>query len=273
MTDRLNELLNAEDPRSFLKKALLLRSGKSGKVNLSEFSRHAGFSSRSFLSEYLAGRKGLSADSLQRIKSGLSLPRHYGLYFQLLVLREQPELSRQRNLNPEVELKALKQRMANGPALHPKLNHAKPVISKRQALRVYASLGSTESGASVFEIVNKTGLDMKTVQDSLELLVKQGLVEFKQNRFFAEESKLDFFDFSESELATLTKDITGEIGRQASDLTQSAEDLVFYSVLSVNKADLPELKEKLRSAVISVMDEFQRDEGNATEQIFVCLKK
>lgn len=273
MNENLHELVRQNHARDFLKLALLLRYSRNGKINISEFSKMAGFSSRSFISEYLAGKKKLSQDSFVKIKQALALPKDYANLFYCLVLQDQEELRQGKEINVENEIQLIKNILNQSQGLEQNPAKKKALLKKRQALRVYASLNDRQTGATIFEVIKKTGMSLSRAQECLQHLLDQSVVMYKDQKFYATEEKLDFFNFKESELSDLTKEITAEINTQSEQLVKDESSFVFYSAISIDKDRMAQFKEKMRIALYNVMDEFQVDNGNQTEQIFVCLKQ
>lgn len=267
------KLLEATSPRVFLRNALEAKHYAKGRINISSFSRAAGFTSRSFISEYLVGRKNLSLESLRKIKSALKLSRDYAYFFSLLVIVEQPELSKEKQEDNLKELNELREKLRNKEDSISKIVSPKKIIGKRNLFKVFAGLGSENEGASLKEIVQRTNLNLDIVKESLDTLLRYNAIYFHDHRFFACSSQVDFMKMEGPELAHLTKEVCTEIRAQTDSLLKSENNLVFYSAFSVQSQQLPIFKEKLREAVLSVLDQFQNDNGDSVQQVFLCSQK
>lgn len=267
------DLANAEDARSFLKKALALQYHRQGKVNISDFSRRAGFTSRSYLSEYLAGKKALSRESLQKIKTALKIPKPYIKIFVLLVAQDQPGLLPERLENIPAKMEALKKAAYQQDAALSRVTDSDKIVCKRNLFRIYAGLGGETQGASLFEIIERTGLHLSDVSEGLQLLLQENIVVSKNQRFYAISTQVDFLKIGVSQsFSLLVKGMASEIRNEAENILAQNENFLFYSAFSLQKYELPLFKEKLRDAIYGVMDQFQKDDGNHVQQVFLCSK-
>ncbi len=114
-TQELESLLELPHFRAFLAKVLNYRYAHKGKINYADFSRRAGFHSRSYLPEIISGKKGLSHDSLWKITNTLKLPQKYAKLFELLAQRDnsllRPWGTNEKALN--LKINALKKEIRN----------------------------------------------------------------------------------------------------------------------------------------------------------------
>jgi transcriptional regulator with XRE-family HTH domain len=267
------ELANAEDARSFLKKALVLQYRRQGKVNIADFSRRAGFTSRSYLSEYLSGKKALSRESLQKIKTALKIPKQYVKIFILLVAKDQPGLFPETPENIPAKMEALKKAAYQQDAALSKIEDSDKIVCKRNLFRIYAGLGSEAQGASLAEISERTGLHLSEVNEGLQLLLQKNIVVLKNQRYYAISNQVDFLKIGVNQsFSLLVKDMASEIRMNAETILAQNENFLFYSAFSLQKHELPIFKEKLRDAIYGVMDQFQKDDGNHVQQVFLCSK-
>ncbi|MES2802457.1 MAG: helix-turn-helix transcriptional regulator [Bdellovibrionota bacterium] len=268
----LVQLLEQKDARAFLKKALVIHFSQKQKINISQFSKKAGFNSRSFLSEYFSGRKNLSLQSFLQIKAALKLPKDYENIFSCLVAIDQPEIAsgfRYHSRNQLADLKKLLLKKESVIGLIPK---PQGIIAKRKLYRIFAALGCTDFGASLNEIAARTGMKHEEIQYGLNLLSEHNLVFFDRSRFFPKTHQVDFLKLASPELASLTREVCKEISSEAENLSSSKSDLLMYSAFSIDSQNLLQFKEKLRAAVFSVMDEYQSDKGDKVQQLFLCSK-
>lgn len=266
-------LLSCADSRAFLSEALKLQYQKKGRVNLADFSRKAGFSSRSFLTEYLSGKKKLSKESLRQVKSALTLTKPYMQFFTLLVFKDQPELSTQTPAEIEASLETLKKNLQQQESTKGLISDARKIVRKKDLFRIYAALGTEAEGANISEILTRTGMKLNDVQGGLQTLLEENVVVYQNQRFYARANQVDFLGFSDKEaLSTLVKDVCEDFKSQASAITAEDRNFVFYSAFSVQSQQLPLFKKKLREALYSVLDEFQCDGGDQVHQVFLCSK-
>jgi uncharacterized protein (TIGR02147 family) len=80
------DLLRTDDYREFLKDYLEKTRIRNRPVNLADLARKAQFSSRSFVSDVLRGKRRITPSSLPRFKQALGLTGAWAQYFELLVM-------------------------------------------------------------------------------------------------------------------------------------------------------------------------------------------
>lgn len=271
MNDIYWPLFKEKNSRAFLKKALELTSPQGHKISISEFSKSAGFSSRSFISEYLSGRKKLSRESFNKIKSALKLSKNYKQFFSALVQLDQPELFKNKD-RVVLDLSSLSETLLKQEKAILKIRKPELIINKASLFKLYASLGKEDQGTTLSEIVKKTNMSFDEVQSGLNLLIENQMAHMMNQRYYPLSSKVDFLHLKEKELASLTQQICSEIKNEASDLVVQDQSLLFYSSFSMNSYDRVRFKERLREVIYNVMDEFQVDDGDIVQQVFTCSK-
>lgn len=269
------ELLDIENARQFLKRALEVRYRKKGKVNLADFSRRAGFSSRSFLSEYLAGKKGLSRDSVNQLKITLKLPKPYSDIFSLLVRKDQPELFTNKMSPEEIrqQVSYIKLALQRQMDARSQVKDPHRLLSKPTLFRVFAALGTEEEGASLAEISQRSRMSPESLSDPLNFLMEEGAVVSQNGRFYVRSSQMDFLSLSDAgKLADLTKTLCTQIRTEANEIASENKNNIFYTAFSTQSHFLPEIKEKLREAIFNVLDQYQDDRGDCVHEVFLCGK-
>ncbi|KHD89665.1 MAG: hypothetical protein OM95_00875 [Bdellovibrio sp. ArHS] len=269
------DLLEASDAQTFLKHALDVRYKKRGKVNVADFSRRAGFSSRSFLSEYLAGRKGLSRESLSQIRTALKLPKPYLEIFSLLAAKSQPELLNPKLSGEEIEAKILATKnsiIRRNEALS-QIKDPQRFISKPMLFRVFASLGAVDEGASLSEVAARAKLTPDVAQEMLQILIQEGAATFKDDRYYAPSHQIDFPKISSpASMVDLTRTMCSQIRTEAHEIALDPRNFVFYTAFSIPSHQLAEFKDKLREAIFGVLDQYQDDRGDCVHEVFLCAK-
>lgn len=270
----LRELAHKTSFVSFLEEALQYHYQSKGKVNLSDFSRRAGFSSRSYMCELLAGRKGLSRDSLLRIKSTLKLPKKHLQLLELLAYNEDPRLS-----SGVTSRHALKQKLeiARTAVLNDETSdkahtrYAK-FAGQTQLHRVYAALGTPREGATLSDINARTRLALPAIEQALSALKAEGLCIQNCDRYYASQNKVEILSTQQQEeLFGLTQDVCTQIKKQARQIATSDSQLLLYSAFPVCRSELPKIKRRIREAITAIIDEVQDDSGDQVEQIFISM--
>lgn len=268
------KLIASESFRDCLNLSLKLHYFNRGKkVNLSDFSRKADFSARSYVSELLSGKKGLSRDALSRITHALAIPRPYLQLLEVLACIENPRLRAKGTTERMLEKKLRDLRKsARTLDLHkPEDQMASPVIDPR-VFEVYASLGTLEEGATFKEITARSALSPADIKRSLNILINGGLARQEDERYFAISSQADFFGLKTHQgLSSLVSSVCKDIDSRREDILNDSSSLVFHTAFTIDLSRQNLLKVKLREAIYKVLDEFQSDDGDRTQQLFVSL--
>lgn len=268
----MKELAQASSSRVFLKKILELQYHKKQKVNLSDFSRRAGFSSRSYLSEFIGGKKGLSRDAINKIKLALRAPPVYKQFFELLALRDFPDLENKRMPITKIEQKILeiRARITADPISVTAPKNVEKLVGKPIVFKVFAALGRVGVGSTLATILERTRLPKQVVLDALDLLLEQNVISLSEDRYLPGNSTFDFLGLNQEQgLVELTKDVGENIRRNATEIVKTPSNLLNYTAFSINGSELENFKIRLREAIFSVIDEFQSEEGDTVRTVFV----
>lgn len=242
---------------------------RQGRINLADFSRRAGFSSRSYVSELMAGKKGLSKDSIRRMREALRLPKNLGALMELLALRENPKLARSEASLKELELRIteLRRKISEG-TKPPPVRSVERMFSQPKVLQVFAALGSPSKGASRTQIAGRTGLNQASIGSALKILLSEGAAFEKDSKYYCTQNQIDLFGLkSKDGLKTLVTQACAEVQRKSESLLASRSNLMFYTTLSVDSHRLPSFRQHLKEAIYEVLDRYQNDEGDCVMQV------
>lgn len=265
----LQELAMAPTYRSFLSLLLQKRGAKA------QLCRRAGFTSRSYLSELVAGKKGLSRDALSRVKTALNLPKPLPQLFENLVYQSEPSLrpSKFSEQSLQDQIAQIRHEVVN--QVHRPIDKAeivKPCVKSPQLFQVYAALGLPSEGASEKEVSLRTGLSPRQVNRHLKQLLELKAITQKGDRYFAPASQADNINMEDSKsLSEMVRLVSQDIQKNRDNILSDLNSLTVYSAFSVQKNHLPQLKKKLQAAIYGVLDEYQDDRGNCVQQIFISL--
>jgi hypothetical protein len=263
------------DFRTCLKAGLKHLYRKQGKPNLSDFSRRAGFASRSFISEVLKGKKGLSRDALERIVHALMLPKEYSDILECFALIEYPHLEYGRRVrkNHSDHLEVLKNKLqaserskssGESKAVSPNL------IQKINYYKVFASLGSIEHGATIPEIKARSGLAEQPILELLDLMMQSELIYKNSDRYFVVAINIDKFGLGlQQGLSGLVTEVCSNLRNNRRNIIESPVDNIIFTTFSSRSERLAEFRTKLKSAIFDVIDEFQDDMGDNIRQVFL----
>jgi hypothetical protein len=249
-----------------------MERGRDGKINLSALSRRAGFSSRSYIREVLDGKKRLALQSLPRFVRAFRLNKTAEALLACLVALEEQDaniegLSRSQ-LQEQAESLRQKLRRRDG-----ETKHRRDAFSfGPQAVSIFAALGSPEKGADLAQIQSRSGVDEATCGLVLGELLRKGVIENRNDRYFVSDVNLD--------LSGLGKDLAFErlFGNVLNDLSKnyrkklgSNEELLFYTAFSIRKDRLPEMKKRFRELLLEMIDTEQQDDGDAVVRSVFAL--
>ncbi len=273
------EALKASNYREFL--LAVLRAGQLNipRGSLSALARRSGLS-KSFLTEVLRSKKGLSSRSLAKLSACFRLQGDHKRYFETLVARDERELREQVGLISDEDvaerLQYLRTRLLQKHDLGLQQSRwrrrsAKSFLSQ-DVFYVYAALGSTQKGTTMLEVSRKTNLDPVVVMRVLETLLAADWVRRQDDTYFASERAFDLQEIGEDiGFVQAFIESTKELSRKAEQLASAPDSLIFLSVVPVPENRLAEFKSRLRSMVLDVLDEFQDDSTDSTQLKKVVL--
>jgi uncharacterized protein (TIGR02147 family) len=269
-------LLEAQDFKAFLR--LFFRSSTAEKddstrhpkpITYAEFSRRAGFSSRSYILDVLEGRKPLGSAVMEKIARGLGLTSLWREYFRLLLAHSKSSDSEtfQRNLDSIRKKLSKRSRISLIP---PGKNQSKfsPLI-RTELPRIYAACGSEIDGASLAEVLARTRGEVEITESVLQKLESLGLLEKKGDRYYPRYAHLAFerFEsenfFREDYLANL------EVAKKRLDsgarLRRSS--LFFSSTVCVKHSRMGEFSDRLRDLLHDFVSDVEASDGDCIADI------
>ena len=265
----LSKLLKAQDYLEFLKLHIKELEELKGRGVKAALSRKAGFASRSYLSEVISGKKGLSRDTMKKLKSSLKLQGTLGKYFELLVISSHP------NIDPKIspasipaKLKLLKAELLDSSRPAPARSH----LNLPELFQIYAALGSREDGADIEAIKKRLKAPESKIRKSLNIMLTEGWIRQEENRFYVLNSIVDDYPHQDDlALSKMIKKVTHTINRQSDELVRDKRNLNYYCAFSMDHSELPQLKKALHEAITDILDQYQVDEGDCVEQIYLSL--
>ena len=264
-------LLQAKTYREFLAAAFQELQAREAKFSFALFSRRAGFASRSYPRDVLAGKRRISAATLPSFIRGLGLEGDRKEYFTLLVAIEEEDCNPDR-LTPE-KLRRKLERLRSRAEGRSSIPLEGIDFYRRQTwLYIYASLGSAEDGATIEQISRRTRLARGSLRPELAAMEKLGILRAAGGRYFSRDHHLIFRDqggssfFRQHYLSSLVDAI-----QDATQRFDTRDRLFLNSVLSVREADLPRLREKLRQLLEGFIDSSANDEGDRLANLSIAF--
>jgi hypothetical protein len=271
-------MLEAKNYREFLLAWLKKQEEQKRKLNFSEMSRRAGFSSRSFIQEVLSGKRRLTSRSLPKMIRAFRLTGSEARLFQCLVALEEPDIDIGVR-SPEhltAELEFVRGKLLRRKRVLPSDERVKAArewaFRHRYVGEVYAALGTLENGASFEEIKDRTGLRRHICEEVLRLLVSKNAAVYERNRFFARDMNLDIFRLGREEsFNVLYQEVLAQIQKKSKISMCAEEEFYFHSAYSVRRDRMPEFKAKLKEVLMEFLDEAQDDEGDRVAKLTLAL--
>ena len=261
----VEKLIQAENYREFIRITL----GDSKKLNLADLARKMGFSSRAYISDLMSGKKRMTANAFPRCISALKLNGLLAQLFQLLVLKEEEHLPREKGLTKErieERLKETRQRLKEKyltPSNSSDLN-----FLSYEVFSVYAALGSHKQGASLSDILKRTQIHETTVSSILNSMMEAQCIVKKQDRYFASRINFDIKNLGTNlGFKQAFIQATQHLGKKAQQMEQHPTDLFFHCAFAVNKDKIPEMRERLQELIYEYLDNQTNEDGDTVKKI------
>jgi len=260
------QLLECSSYRDFIQVAIVHSSGKS--LNYAAVARKLNFASRAFVYELLQGRKAMTANSLSKFVSALKLSGPIAQLFQYMVWFEEPKLARSSGFTEEKirsKIKDLRKKISDKYISAPLVT---PDFISYDVFNVYASLGSTENGASFSDVLKKSGLTESVVDTILHHFVQNGFAYKKDERFYSTQTSIDLkslgnnIGFKQAYLEAIKK-----LSKKAIQMEDHKQDLFFHTAFSVRKEKLAEMQERLQELILDFLDDEQDENGDTVQKI------
>lgn len=276
-TEFIETLLIAPDFRQFLlcffQKDHERRAPKP--LSYQRFADLAGFASKSFMADVIAGRKQLTQSSFERTVLALKLNRTWREYLFYLIARDNAAF-RLNFSSEEIEAKITElNRSLKAKRI---IRHSSGDNSLVKAYlrpdfpEVYAALGTIDRGASFAEIQQRANIQETSLSPILEELVKVGLADMREGRYHPVASALAADElqgamiFHEDFMRSLSK-----ARRRFPEQAQTTSSLFITQTFSVSSAQLPEFKRELSRLITEFSDRIEEAEGDAVAEICVSF--
>lgn len=278
-------LIEASDHRSFLR-CWMTEGGRNGSaITFGEASRRFGFSSRSFLSDVLQGKKSLSLRSLHAIRRGLShLPDVVVRCFVFLAYQDEEGLRPQSMTKAKAQSVLVKLRQ-RGRRLFQEENPQRlqqeidTLVTQMAFHLCFAALDVGESGESIQGVCAKTRLSLDVVTSMLEQMSKAGFVApvgsdvsgvthyraMDAHRVVEQMASPGAFH-------AFVVNWLSHVLRQAAAEPPRAEDLYNVSTFSVRTKDRPLFRRRLIDAIDSLVEEFEASPGEEIVSLSVVYR-
>lgn len=270
-SENLEKILKAPDYRSFISLIITERK-KSKRFGYSHIARFGGFKARSFPRDVVSGKKRITLNSLPKFIKGLGLTSDLAEYFRILVEIDEVDCrTRNGDLAKLMKMKSnVEKRIASKQSIQLTDGQDRNFIHS-SIPKIYASLGSLDVGVHIESILKKTSLPESEVHRCLEFMVQQKLVRKSKAKYFPTENHLNFQNLKSDIFKKHFVNTAEESIVMSKKHIQSEEKLFLSSSFSVNKAELPKLKEELRSLLLKYIDSSENSDGDRVINLVASL--
>jgi hypothetical protein len=267
----LRALLGAPSYREFARAWIEERS-RIRRFGYADIARIGKFASRSFPRDVIRGSKRLTPRSLEKFVVGLGLRGDLAEYFRALVEKEEAECRTAGATLERIEKQTagIRARLAKRASTTSIPNEE--AIFEEDFPRIYASLGSSESGATVGEIARRSGLPTRNLREAISRLVDRRVIIQRGIRYSAAEGHLNIEGLRGK--GAFQKRFARNTRRAIDSLeTKLASDscLFLTSTYSVRSGELPVLKEELRRILQKYVDGAECAEGDRVVELTVSM--
>ncbi|MBS1985125.1 MAG: hypothetical protein JST16_13225 [Bdellovibrionales bacterium] len=265
-------LLDVDGCSDFLRLLVRTVSRKPKQVGYSQVARAAGFRSRSYFRELVLGKRPLTREAFEQIKTLVEDDAEVAQYFTLLTQRDCPSLFRLRASTREDLPKKLA-RLRNRLRQRTQVPASAPAIyGQVTAPLVYAALDD-ERWTPLTIIARRTKLTTAHAQRILKDLAAQDLVEIRADRYRSQNRHL-IFDvlggstyFKNFYLAEL------EQARNAAEMHFASDDRLFLgSAVLIQTSQLKKFRAELRALLLKYIDDIEDNEGDRVALLTVSLR-
>jgi uncharacterized protein (TIGR02147 family) len=268
-------LANCRTYREFLETAFSHLKKRNKHFGYAEFSRRAGFSSRSYPRDVLVGKKRITARSLPQIIKALKLTPDLETLFTALVGSEEKEVSIEGYssiADRKLALSKVQNRLRSRTESSPLLGRADKFYELESWLPVYVSLGTPEDGATLAQVVSRTRLSKMLCRKVLEEMTHFKVIRRAGEKFFTENFHLVFKHLGKSEFfKNQFLNSLKEVAFNADQDFEGKRQLFFHSVLSVDEKKMVALREELESVILKFVDRAESPHGDRVAKISLAL--
>jgi len=268
--------LRAENYRAFLRGFFIDASYRKCPKVLSyqEFATRAGFASKAFLNDVIAGKKRLTPSSIGKAAVGLGLNVQWADYLKYLVASEEPAFqSKQqpreyflKRLSGQREKLLRSKRAKRVSALGPIAT-----FLDQDFPDIYAALGDVVTGETVTMIAARANLPKARVEEVLEKMAQTGFAKTADSGRYiplVEALEADTLGTSEVFKADFFRSLE-KAKRRFDTQANSKSSLFMVQTISVSKSQLPKLREKMAELIVEFADSAENAAGDAVAEICV----
>lgn len=277
-TQFVEEQLRADNYRKFLRGFFVdtVPRARPRPISYQEFAVRAGFASKSFLNDVIAGKKRLTPSSVGKTAVGLGLNAKWTEYLECLVACEEPAFHSSQHSH-EYFLNRLKRkrdrlnRLKNAKTVSGP--HSLTVFLDPDFPEVYAALGEVAAGERLEVIAARANITAPRVEKILSKMEKAGFVKRgSEQKYFPIAGALEADNLRSSDV--FKNDFFRSLDkarRRFSTQADSNSALFMSQTVSVSQARLPKLRARLAELIVEFADSAEAANGDAVAEICVSL--
>lgn len=268
-------LINAKSSQEFL--APFFNSGASERVSpkplsYQAFSQKAGYSTKSYVAEIIAGRKKLTQASIEKFCKGLNLSALWKDYLENLVILENVQDADLKKTTLDQQDKIIIKILSARTKLQDSRSSLEKVLLKSYFPEICAALGGPEEGSTIEQIEKRTQIPHLEIQKTLDILEEENILTKRKDNYILRTQSLDLeflnspehfkFDF----IRSLEK-AKNRFNKQSP--TKSA--LFMTQTFSVQSSKLPYFKSKLEKLILEFAEQAEDYDGDTVADINISF--
>ena len=269
------QAIRAPDYRQFLGLFFNQSNTSPKKMTFQQFSQKAGFSSKSFVADIIAGRKRITPLSIEKVTQGLSLNKTWTEYFKALVAKDEPLFWTDRKTSKDYLkiLEQLRNRIGKKGLTLDATNKCS-LLENSNFPTIYASLGHPETGASLSEIALRAKVPKEEILSLLEKLLQRGWVVHNPSlqRYYPQAEFIDFVQMGADE--NFISDYLRSIQKVKSrfpKLSHQQSCTFMTQTFTIEKSKLPELNHRLKEVLLEFCNHAENTEGDTVAELLISF--
>ena len=270
--DSVEHLLRIDNYREFLKTFFEKSQPRNRKANLADLARKAQFSSRSFVSDVLRGKRRITAATLPRFKLALGVTGAWAHYFDLMVMKEETDLRPARLTTEKIDdglqavRKKIRDRFFSEQPIEPE--RLKGLFNSFQVFDVFAAMGSLEAGADLPQILRRTKLPVEIVTSVLENLVNLGFIERRERRYYTSVQNFDLGQLGDQySFIKAFQQALEALKQRSLKMENSPDTWFFHTAFSIDRSRISEFNKQLKEFIFDFIDERQIEDGDSVMRV------
>ncbi len=277
-------LFDARNYRDFLSLFFLVRRAQADaqgkwsrpkRITFQSFADRAGFTSKSFMSEILSGRRRMTLRAFPKVVKGLKLSPGWAEYLRILVEVEEPEFQ---NTGDNAEKASLKLQKQQGKLVRLRETLTEAETSKLSRLTLEPSItdicvaiGDPRVGATIEKIQDVSHLPVTVLRDCLKRMVRIGLVRYdsETSRYHNVPQAMNALHGSKN--SHYQRYFWSRLVRAHQSMLSKKSGVHMTQTFTVKRSSLDALIKEFEKKIIEIADEADEIDGDGIAEIVVSL--